>query len=286
VTAGLLGAIAAVIWGSADFIARFTGRALGYDSALLGMLIAGAIGLTLWIWLGAEPVHWHATGWWLIAASGLAVMVGSLFLYNCLARGPVTIVAPIVGSYPALIVVLLLILGARPSVMQWAGMAGCLAGVVIVSRSAGGFETSAGYTRHDLRITVALALVAALCFAVALAAGQAASATFGASTTSWLTRLTSLGLLLLLFLGRRRMPRLPLRWWPALAAQGTLDSGAYVFVFAATSGEGAAIAAVTSSGFSAVTVILARVILREQMSLAQWFGTALIVAAVAVLSAP
>ena len=49
-------------------------------------------------------------------------------------------------------------------------------------------------------------------------------------------------------------------------------------------GPGAEIAVVVSSGFGAVTVLLARVVLREAMTWAQWAGIVAIVGGVAVLS--
>ena len=45
------------------------------------------------------------------------------------------------------------------------------------------------------------------------------------------------------------------------------------------------IAVVISSGFCIVTILLARVILKEIMSWPQWLGVVMIVAGVAVLSA-
>jgi drug/metabolite transporter (DMT)-like permease len=43
-------------------------------------------------------------------------------------------------------------------------------------------------------------------------------------------------------------------------------------------------AVVVSSGFSAVTVLLARIVLREAMSWAQWAGIVAIIGGVALLS--
>ena len=110
---GLWGLLTAVGWGGADFIARFTGRALGYQIALFGMLSVGAVVLTLVVWLADMPLIWDPSGWWLVIATGVGVMVATLLLYAGLARGPVTIVAPIVGSYPTFNVVLALALGVR-----------------------------------------------------------------------------------------------------------------------------------------------------------------------------
>ena len=84
---------------------------------------------------------------------------------------------------------------------------------------------------------------------------------------------------------RARPVVVPAGWrWP-VAAQGTLDGVAYLALFAAAHGPGSVIAAVVASSFAAVTVVLARVVLKEPMSWAQWAGIALIVAGVGVLSA-
>ena len=84
---------------------------------------------------------------------------------------------------------------------------------------------------------------------------------------------------------RGRPVLVPAGWrWP-VAAQGVLDGVAYLALFAAAHGPGSVIAAVVASSFAAVTVVLARVVLREPMSVAQWAGIAMIVAGAGVLSA-
>jgi hypothetical protein len=45
--------------------------------------------------LAGAPIAWV-----LVAVSGTALVAGTLLLYDGLARGPVTVVAPIVGAYP------------------------------------------------------------------------------------------------------------------------------------------------------------------------------------------
>ncbi|MCH8153958.1 MAG: EamA family transporter, partial [Proteobacteria bacterium] len=57
-----------------------------------------------------------------------------------------------------------------------------------------------------------------------------------------------------------------------------------VALLAGSQGPGAEVAVVVGSGFGVVTVLLARVILREAMTRAQWAGIAAIVIGVAVLS--
>ncbi|MHA1151989.1 MAG: DMT family transporter [Alphaproteobacteria bacterium] len=280
----LWGLATALSWGSADFIARFTGRALGHQTALLGMLGASAVILSLIFWQADVPFIRDPSGWWLILLTGVGIMTATLLLYWGLVRGPVTVVAPIAASYPALNVALAVVLGARPSALDWAAMAAVMGGVIVVARAARSFEDPAGITRQQLRFTIALALGAALGFAVTIAVAQQASHLYGELQTVALSRWVSLLACALLLLVRRQAPRLPLRWWPWIGLQGLLDGGAYVALLAGSQGPGAEIAVVISSGFGAVTVLLARLVLREAMTWAQWAGIAAIVAGVAVLS--
>ncbi len=77
----LWGLATALSWGSADFIARFTGRALGPQTALLGMLGASAVILSLIFWHSAVPLVRDPSGWWLILLTGLGIMTATLLLY-------------------------------------------------------------------------------------------------------------------------------------------------------------------------------------------------------------
>ncbi len=276
----LWGLATAFGWGGADFIARFTGRALGHQTALLGMLGASAVILSLIFWQSPAPFVRDPSGWWLILLTGVGIMTATLLLYWGLVRGPVTVVAPIAGSYPGLNVAL----GVRPSALDWAAMAAVMAGVIVVAHAARSFENPAGYTRQQLRFTVGLALGAALTFAVTIAVAQQASYLYGELQTVALSRWVSLLACALLLLVRRQSPRIPLRWWPWIGLQGLLDGGAYVALLTGSQGPGAEIAVVISSGFGAVTVLLARLFLREAMTWAQWAGISAIVAGVAVLS--
>src|SRR5262249_33318897 len=100
-----------------------------------------------------------------------------------------------------------------------------LIGVAFVAVSAGHFVEEGVRTLRDLRITIVIAAASSLAYAIGIIAAQRAIPLYGELQTTWLTRLVSLAALLLLFVGRRRAPRIPVRWWPAVAAQGALDSG-------------------------------------------------------------
>ena len=283
-SAGLYGLIAALGWGGADFIARFTGRAIGHQQALLGMLSIGAIAISLIILLLDIPIIFVVSGWWLLLLTGIGTMVATLLLYWGLARGPVTIVAPIVGSFPIFNVILAVILGSRPETVQWFAMFAIFAGVWLVAYASLHFESHPDYDRQHLRQTIIIALASSLGFGITVAAAQAASPIYGELQTVCIARWISLLSLALVFIWKRQVPVITLSCWPLIGLQGFMDTGAYAALALSTQAENAEMAVVTASGFSIVTVLLARVFLKEKMSWIQWCGFLFIIIGVVVLS--
>lgn len=282
--AALGGMLAALAWGSADFIARFTGGAIGHVNALFGMLAASAVVLSGVVFTMDLPISELTTAWWLLLLAGAGLTLATLLLYQGLVRGPVTVVAPVAGTFPAFNIILALVLGVRPSPFEWAAMAAVMTGVFVVAQSASHYEARGHYTRTHIRRSVAIALGASILFAVTVAAIQEAGAVYGEIQSVFLARWVSLACCIALIASRRQVPRIALRWWPALAAQGVLDGGALVAVVAGSQGAASAVTAVLASTFSAVTVVLARVFLREAMVWGQWLGIAIILIGVATLS--
>ena len=279
------GALSALSWGTADFVARLTGRAIGPAHALFGMLLVGSLALSLWVALTRPPLVWATEGLpWLMTAA-LGILAGTLLLYVALARGPVSVAAPITSSYPAFAVIGTLALGIVPSGMQWLAMGATMVGIWIVARTIPGAGEDVRAARRGVRPTVALALAAALVFAVAILAARGAVAIYGELQTLWLSRLIGLGALGLALLTRGVRPKLPVRWWPALSLQGGLDAGAFLTLFIGTAGAGAALAVAASAPFAVVTVLLARLLLGEAISPVQWGGIALVAAGVTLLAA-
>lgn len=269
--AGFLGALTAIGWGGADFIARLSGRSIGHANALLGMLLSGAIFLSIYVFITDMPFVWIWSSAWLIGASGIGIMASTLLLYQALARGPVSVASPIVGSYPAFSVLFAVILGSYPAPEDWVAIGLILCGVLTVAR----YGPISNEPEHKdaafNRKTVLISFLSAILFAISLLIGQLAAPIYGEVETTWLGRLVSLGCLLcLLTFSKSHTISLPLRWWPFLCAQGFLDSTAYICVFAAGNLPNAELAAVTASAFGAITVLLARFILKETVTLPQW----------------
>ncbi len=129
-----------------------------------------------------------------------------------------------------------------------------------------------------------LAFLASFCFAVALTAGQAAVPIFGEVETVWLARCFGLVTIGALYLWRSAKAPLPLRWLPVLGFMGLLDVIALGTIVAAGNLPDPAFATVVSSAFGAVTVLLARVFLKEPVTPAQFGGMALIFGGVGALA--
>ena len=280
----LAGILAALAWGSADFIARFTGAAVGHVNALFGMLVASAIVLSGVVLYMGLPIVDPGDGWWLLLLAGAGLMMATLLLYQGLVRGPISVAAPIAGTFPAFNILLALLLGVRPTPVVWVAMAAVMGGVLIVARAARHYEARGDYSRRELRQTIMISLGASFMFAVTVAAIQEAGAIYGDVQAVFLSRWISLACCALLLAARRELPRIPSRWWPALGVQGVLDGSALVAVVAGSQGAGSAVIAVLASTFSAVTVVLARIFIREVLSWGQWLGIAIILLGIATLS--
>ena len=280
----LLGVVAALSWGVHDFLARFPSRAVGPIPTVLAVTVAGLIALSVWLLIGGGDIRLEWAQLWLVAVTGIFFTLAELALFTALARGPISIVAPIAGSYPALAVILAVAQGARPSALQLLAIIGVMAGVVIVSRSGGRFEASGELRPGELKAVLGFAFLASFGFAIALTAGQAAVPIFGEVETVWLARLFGLVTIGALYLWRSPCAPLPLSWLPLLALMGCLDVVALGTITAAGNLPDSEFATVVSSAFSAITVLLARAFLKEPIAPAQLAGMALIFGGVAALA--
>jgi drug/metabolite transporter (DMT)-like permease len=127
-------------------------------------------------------------------------------------------------------------------------------------------------------------LCASVCSAVAQTSGQAAALTFGEVPAVWLSRIFGLFIIGTIYLAQRSRAVLAARWLPLLALMGGLDVAALGSIFAAGNLPDPAFAVVVSSTFSAVTVILARALLKEPIGQIQLLGMVLIFAGAAGLA--
>tara|TARA_B100000686_G_scaffold72433_1_gene78189 strand:+ start:1563 stop:2429 length:867 start_codon:yes stop_codon:yes gene_type:complete len=273
----------AACWGTSNFLARLSGRAIGPLNSLLAMTFVGAVGMSVWLWLRASPLVWDAHGLHWLVLIGLGNAFAMLSLYAGLSRGPISIASPMVASSPAFVVFGALLLGIIPTAFELSGMAVIMAGVMIVARS-GHRESGLRAGERGIGLTVAYGLVAAILFSCSLLMAREAVPIYGALQVTWVGRSLSLVVLGAFMVSTRTAIDMPVRWWPALAAQGVLDTGGMIAIFAGSIGDGAPLASVGAAPVSIIVVVLARVFLREHIRPLQWLGIVLVVLGGAALA--
>ena len=283
----LLGAAGAVSWGVGDFTARFLGRSIGVPQAMLGIMLLGSLAVGLYVIASGEVLVWELSGLWLLFLNGAATMLATLLLFDALTRGPVSLASPVVSSYPAFAVPMTVALGARPEPVHWVAMAATLGGVWLVARAVSRIEggDKPEYAPAVLRRSVLTALAAAFIFAIALLAADESIERYGLSLTLLSARIVGAFILAAGFLVMRRVPGMPLRAWPLILLLAATDLLGYIFVYSGLSLENGEFAIVTSSAYSVVTILLARVFLREPVVPLQWLGVGIVIAGIGTLSA-
>ena len=210
--------------------------------------------------------------------AGLVGLVGLGAAYRGMAVGVVSVVSTIAATGPVIPLVIGLILGERPTVLQFGGMAMALGGIGLLA-----FDRRPVDGGRRLVPGVGLALLAALAFGLFLVAIRYASrpdALYGvlATRTGSVAALVVLGIL---FRSRIKVSSPDV---PALFAVGLLDVGADVFFAFATTIGLLSIVSILSSLYPVATVLLARVVLQERMARLQQAGVMLALAGVGLIS--
>jgi uncharacterized membrane protein len=111
----LLGLASALGLGAADFMARFSSRALGAPLTYGVVLLVGAVGATIWLLASGAVLVWSPLGCTIAVVHGVSVSVMCILLYMGLAKGPIAVVAPIVATHPALVLAVNVLMGMRPA---------------------------------------------------------------------------------------------------------------------------------------------------------------------------
>jgi drug/metabolite transporter (DMT)-like permease len=265
---------ASLTWGLADFFGPLKGRTLGALRALVYVQLGGLAAIALAIAIrGKGPADLSALFAIPAAVSGT---LGLYAYYRGMAVGAMSIVAPIAGISAAVPVIFGIATGDRPSLWQWLGIAAALGGVFLASREPGrGGRVVAG---------VGLALLAAIGFGGYFPPMHAA----GEADFWWASlifRMTSTSVILAAVAIRRPSLAVSPIEVPLLALIGIGDMlGNLLFAAASTSGL-VSITSVLASLYPIITVLLARLVLKERVARSQEAGIALTLAGVALISA-
>jgi len=272
----VLALASAVAYGASDFIGGLGSRAhsvwpvvvVGQSAGALVMLVAGVA-------LPGNPIA--ADFAWAVLA-GIGSATGSIFLYRGLARGRMGLVAPISAVGAAVLPLLAgVAFGERPGVLVWVGMLAALPGIWLVSRNPSsdrladtrgalldGVVAGAGFGV----LFVALAQISGGAGLLPLAVNQLVGAVLTIATAAGLRQAwrPSVGVL---------------GWGSAAGVLGALGTLLFLLATGATS---LAVAAVLTSLYPAVTVLLAAGLLRERVTVGQRVGIGICTLAVAAMA--
>jgi drug/metabolite transporter (DMT)-like permease len=271
----MLGVAAAANWGAADFsggVASRRGRVFGVvlGSEIVGLSLLAILALTF-----AEPLPVPRDLLW-AGVAGVAGTVGLVCLYQAMARGHMAVAAPVAAVVTAAVpVVVGTSVEGVASGRQLLGFGLGLAGVWLVMRSRDGAAVRA----RDL----ALPLLAGTGFGVFLILIDHVSE----AVLFWplvASRSASV-VVLALVVAVAHQKALPVaRQLPFAALSGALNSaGNLCYALSARFGRLDSAAVLSSMG-PAMTVVLARLFLKESISRQQWLGLAAVLTAVALIS--
>ncbi len=274
----LLGLLAAVGYGAADFVGGLGGRrtrpgvvavlsqAFGLVAGALAVLVVPGVGLTVPVLL------WGALG-------GVGSGIGNASLYRGLARGRMGVVAPLsaiaTAAVPALIGI---VLGERLTALAVIGVVLALPAIALVS----GFSPSAS----PRAVEVGWGFLAGGGFALLFVALDLA----GTGSGAWpIVPGQAVAVVVSLAMSRADLREGPAAWRPALPAgalAGLLAQTANLLFLAATGAGQLAVVAVLTALYPAVTVVLAAVLLRERIDRYQLGGLACAAVAVTLIVLP
>ena len=268
----LLGILSALSFGIGDFLARFSSREVGFKNSLFWMLVVGAIFYLILFSYFGDGLNPNPIGLSNSFLSGILIMFGLLCLYRGLQMGPVSIVAAITASNPLIVFLIRYALGSEPTLLQWLSTLVVISGAILVSFSANSFQESLGLTKKQIKESVIISFMASITLALGLIFSQEATNTLKPLETVIYIRFFSLLGISSILLFTKSKITLTKKAIPILFFQGILETSGYFCLVSAYIFDKASNAVVISSGFGLVTIILARLILKEQISKLQSVG--------------
>ncbi len=271
----VLALTAAIAYGASDFIGGTGSR---QHSPWAVVVIGQACGAGLMVVCGAlAPADPQAAdyAWALLAGAGSAA--GSIFLYRGLSRGQMGLVAPVSAVGAAVLPVLVgVALGERPALLAWLGVLVALPGIWLVSRGSttseagrhGAFVDGAAAGAGFGVLFIALGQVSSDAGFLPLAANQLVGAVVTVVVAASLRQVWR--------------PRLAVLPWGGVS--GALGAAATLTFLLSTRTTDLGVAAVLTSLYPAVTVLLASVALGERLGGGQRLGIGICTLAVATLA--
>ncbi len=270
----VFGLASAITWGAGDFGGGWTSRRASVYAVAILVDVVGAVVMLATAFLIGEPLP-GSTTLGLAALAGCFSVAGIIGLYQGLAVGRMSVVAPVTGLLAAILPVAVgFARQGLPGPEVIVGIGAAFVAVILVSRT----DDPAGRPSG-----IQYALVAG----VGLGVFNIAAAAFPEHRVAWplmVIKVASLVAIGLVALAGRRPLRIPRAVLPAVLATSILDLAGNAFYVLATQAGRVDIAATLSSLYPVTTVILAVLLLREHVSRSHLVGIACAGLAIALIA--
>jgi drug/metabolite transporter (DMT)-like permease len=276
----LYGILSALTWGAGDFAGGLATRKIGAYRAVFYSELLGLLVLFLVVGFLHEEVP-PVPSFVIAGAAGMVGSLGLIILYYSMARGQMSIAAPVSALFAAVLPVLFsAFTQGLPAFIQFIGFGLALTAIWLISQ---------GDSHHRLRMDrladLRLPLLAGLGFGSYFILMN--YATEGISSTFWLmiaSRSAGMVMLFVFVLARREVFGVPRGTWGLLWGNAIFDVGGNFFYLLALQVGRLDISAILSSLYPGATVILAWVFLKERISRPQWIGIFIALTAIALFS--
>ena len=277
----VLGLFSAFSWGAADFTGGLVSRKTGAFRAALWGETVGLLLLVPAALASGERVP-ETSSWLQAGLAGALGTLGLVLLYHAMARGTMSIAAPVSALMTAILPVVAGSLSEGfPGPLAFLGFGFALLAVWLVSQSEDGVKDVLAHL-SSLRLPL-LAGVGFGCYFI-LIHSAARHSTWWPMVAS---RAAGWMLIAIFMISRRESMRLPtgtMSIWPIIVMNGILDAGGNIFYILAGHGGRLDVSAVLGSLYPGATVLLAWLILKERLRRTQWIGIWAALAAILLLA--
>jgi uncharacterized membrane protein len=283
----IYGLLAAIGWGTTDFLAAVSGRRLGSLPALaVSQLVGIVLATALFVGSGNGLSSLHGLFWFLVA-NGLIAMVAYSLHYRALELGPVGVVSPVGAGYAVVgfALAVLLLPNEHPGGLAILGGVITICGVFLVSANLPLLRAGL----HERPPGLWWAVGSAVGFGIAgFILGVIAKDSNDWIATLFTTRVVLVLAYLPLLVARRRtfhkMADATAIAYVAAAAAGAFDlMGVASYSAGATKGFLSVVLA-ASAVFPAIAVALSVLFLKERLVLNQYVGIAVVIGGLLLLA--
>jgi drug/metabolite transporter (DMT)-like permease len=281
-TAILFGLVSALLFGASDVFARFAGRSTGVIRSIFYGHTMAAVALSVAVlWLGIPQAPGSA--WLAQLCANVLSLAATACLYRALTVGRFGVVSPIAATYGGVSALLSLLSGEALSMLGWLGIATTFGGGLLAATPRR--STAAHVASEPAGTGAVLATIAAVLYGVSFWwQGRYSVPALGALIPTW--TYYSMGSVFALSWECLRGPKwtrpTSLQLQLALGTSGIACIGSLALAAGQLTGY-VAIATLLSALASAVTVLIARAVLKEDVPVHGWIGLALVIAGLVAL---